>query len=174
VASSRHPLPPPEVESRLRAQFGDDIVGFEDQFGHAVATVTAGRYREIATFLRDEPDLALDYCDFTTGVDLADRGIEIVTHLHSTVHHHNVRLKVRLAQDDPRCPTLSDIYPGANWHERETAEMFGVAFEGHPQPVKLLLPEPFEGHPLRKDFPLMTREAKPWPGAALGEEEEEE
>jgi Ni,Fe-hydrogenase III component G len=58
--------------------------------------------------------------------------------------------------------------------ERETSEMFGVTFEGHPLPVKLLLPEPFEGHPLRKDFPLMSREAKPWPGAAEGEEEEEE
>ena len=52
--------------------------------------------------------------------------------------------------------------------------MFGIRFEGHPLPVKLLLPEPFDGHPLRKDFPLMSREAKPWPGAVEGEEEEEE
>lgn len=158
----------------MRAQFGQDILEFQDQSGHAVATVPANRYREIATFLRDEPELALDYCDFTGGVDFEDRGFEVVTHLFSTTHHHNVRLKVRLPHDDPVCPTLSDVYAGANWHERETTEMFGIAFEGHPQPVKLLLPEPFEGHPLRKDFPLMSREAKPWPGAAPGEEEEEE
>lgn len=125
-------------------------------------------------FLHDDPDLALDFCDFSAGVDFEDQGFEVVTHLFSTTHRHNVRLKVRLPHDDPHCPTLSDIYPGANWHERETTEMFGITFEGHPQPVKLLLPEPFEGHPLRKDFPLMSREAKPWPGAVEGEEEEEE
>ena len=174
MASSPYPLPPPEVESRLRAQFGEDILEFQDQSGHAVATIPAERYREIATFLRDEPDLALDYCDFSSGVDFGEQGFEVVTHLYSTAHRHNVRLKVKLPAEDPHCPTLSDIYPGANWHERETSEMFGVTFDGHPQPVKLLLPEPFEGHPLRKDFALMSREAKPWPGAVEGEEEEEE
>jgi NADH-quinone oxidoreductase subunit C len=175
VASTPRPLPPPEVEARLRAQFGDDVLAFEEQHGHPVATVATERYRELVTFLRDEPDFACDYCDFTTGVDFGpERGFEVVTHLFSTTLHHNVRLKVRLPFEDPVCPTISDIYPTANWHERETMEMFGIAFEGHPQPVKLLLSEPFEGHPLRKDFPLMSREAKPWPGAAEGEEEEEE
>lgn len=174
MASSRRPLPPPEVESRLRAQFGDDVLAFEDQFGHAVVTVTRERYREMATFLRDEPEIACDFCDFTGGVDVGDRGFEVVSHLYSTTHHHNVRIKVPLERQDPVCPTISDIFPTANWHERETSEMFGIGFEGHPQPVKLLLPEPFEGYPLRKDFPLMSREAKPWPGAVEGEEEEEE
>jgi NADH-quinone oxidoreductase subunit C len=139
-----------------------------------VAAVTPGRYRELVTFVRDDPALACDYCEFTSGVDFGDEGIEIVTHLFSTVHHHSVRVKLRLPADELVCPTISDLYPTANWHERETAEMFGVSFEGHPLPVKLLLPEPFEGHPLRKDFPLMSREAKPWPGAVEGEEEEEE
>jgi NADH-quinone oxidoreductase subunit C len=157
----------------LRARFGDDVVAFSDQYGHAVASITPERYREVATFLRDEPDLAFDYFDFSAGVDFEDR-FEVVTHLYSTTHNHHVRVKVLLPHDEPRCPTISDIYAGANWHERETAEMFGIEFEGHPQPVKLLLPEPFEGHPLRKDFALMSREAKPWPGAVEGEEDEEE
>ena len=175
MASSARPLPPPEVEARLRARFGDDVVAVEDQFGHAVATVQTARYREIVTFLRDDPDLSCDFCDFASGVDHGpEGGFEVVTHLYSTAHHHNVRVKVKLPHDEPVCPTISDIFPGANWHERETAEMFGITFEGHPLPVKLLLSEPFEGHPLRKDFPLMSREAKPWPGAAEGEEEEEE
>jgi NADH-quinone oxidoreductase subunit C len=173
VASSR-PLPPPEVETRLRAQFGDDVLGFEERFGHPVVTVAVERYRELVTFLRDEPDLACDYCDFTTGVDRGEQGIEIVTHVFSTTHRHNVRVKVILPADGLICPTISDIYPTANWHERETTEMFGVTFEGHPMPVKLLLPEPFEGHPMRKDFELMSRVAKPWPGAVEGESEEEE
>ncbi len=173
MASSR-PLPPPEVESRLRARFGDDVASFEDQHGHSVVTVTPERYRDVATFLRDDPDLACDYCDFTGGVDFGEDGLEIVTHLFSTTRVHSVRVKVRLPAEQPVCPTISDLFPTANWHERETAEMFGVTFEGHPMPVKLLLPEPFEGNPLRKDFPLMSREAKPWPGAVEGEEEEEE
>lgn len=168
-------LPPHEIESRLRARFGDDIASFEDQHGHAVATVPATRYRDVVTFLRDEPALACDYCDFTSAVDWgADGGFEVITHLHSNTHHHNVRLKVKLPAQDPICPTISDLFPTADWHERETTEMFGIAFDGHPKPVKLLLSEPFEGHPLRKDFVLMSRVAKPWPGAAEGEEEEEE
>jgi NADH-quinone oxidoreductase subunit C len=172
VARSPRPLPPAEIESRLRARFGDDILAFEDQYGHAVASVPRQRYHDVVSFLRDEPDLACDYLDFTAGVDFDDR-FEIVTHLHSLSNDHDVRLKVALPKDDPVCPTISDLFSGANWHERETMEMFGVHFSGHPLPVKLLLSEPFEGHPLRKDFALMSREAKPWPGAVEGEEEEE-
>lgn len=69
-----------------------------------------------------------------------------------------------LGKDQPRIPSLVDVYAGANWHEREAAEMFGIDFEGHPQLQKLYLPEGFVGHPLRKSFPLLTREVKPWPG----------
>jgi NADH-quinone oxidoreductase subunit C len=168
-------LSPDQIESRLRARFGQDILAFEEQHGHAVATVTADRYRDVCRLLRDEPDLAFDYCDFTGGVDFgADEGFEVVTHLFSLTHHHNVRVKVKLPHEDPVCPTVSDLFPTSDWHERETREMFGIRFEGHPTPVKLLLSEPFEGEPLRKDFPLMSREAKPWPGAVEGEDLEDE
>jgi NADH-quinone oxidoreductase subunit C len=168
-------LSPDGAETRLRARFGDDVAGFADQDGHAVVTVPAARYREVCRFLRDEPEFACDLVEFTAGVDLGpEDGLEVVTHLHSTSLHHDVRVKVRVPHDEPVCPTLSDLFPTCNWHERETSEMFGIRFEGHPQPIKLLLPEPFEGHPLRKDFPLMSREAKPWPGAVEGEEEDEE
>jgi hypothetical protein len=92
VATSRRPLPPPEVESRLRAQFGDDILAFEDQRGHSVITIAPDRYREIVRFLRDEPDFACDFCDFTSAVDFGDQGLQVLTHLHSTIHHHDVRM----------------------------------------------------------------------------------
>ena len=175
MGSSPRRLSPPDVEVRLRARFGDDVVSLEDQHGHAVATVQTGVYHDVCRFVRDDPDFACDYCDFTGGVDWGpDGGFEVISHLYSTLHHHSVRVKVKLPHDDPVCPTVSDLYPTSDWHERETAEMFGIRFEGHPKPVKLLLSEPFEGHPLRKDFPLMSREAKPWPGAVEGEEEEEE
>jgi NADH-quinone oxidoreductase subunit C len=175
VASSRSPLSAAEIADRLRAQFGDDILGTEDVHGHAVATVKPERYREVARFLRDDRDLAFDLFDFLAGVDYTPKGggFQVVTHLYSTAHKHNARLKVDCDTAEPHCPTLSDLWPGANWHEREAAELFGIVFDGHPHLVKLLLPEQFEGNPLRKDFALMTREAKPWPGEAEGEEIEE-
>lgn len=167
-------LSPDDAASRLRARFGDDVVDVTDQHGHTAATVTRGRYHDVCRFVRDEPEFACDYADFTTGVDRGeDLGFEVVTHLFSTTHHHDVRVKAVVPYDDPTLATVSDLWPTCDWHERETAEMFGIRFEGHPQPVKLLLSEQFEGHPLRKDFSLMTREAKPWPGAVEGEEEEE-
>jgi NADH-quinone oxidoreductase subunit C len=164
----------PDVEGRLRARFGQDILEFADQFGDAVAVVASGRYHEVVALCRDEPELACDYCEFVSAVDRGEDGLEVVTELYSNARKINVRVKVRLPGEGGVLPTISDLYPAANWHERETMEMFGVDFAGHPQPVKLLLPEPFEGHPLRKDFALMTRAAKPWPGAAEGEEEDEE
>ncbi|HWO71046.1 MAG TPA: NADH-quinone oxidoreductase subunit C [Actinomycetota bacterium] len=175
MASSRSPLSPSEVIERLRARFGDDIRTAQEVHGHPVVTVSRDRYVEVARFLRDDPDLAFDFFDFLGAVDYRPkgRGFEVVTHLFSTRHGHNVRLKVECDPEDPRCPTLTEVWPGANWHEREAWELFGIVFEGHPHLVKLLLPEQFEGHPLRKDFVLMTREAKPWPGAAEGEEIEE-
>jgi len=177
VASSpnRSPLPPADIADRLRAQFGDDVLGFEEVHGHATVKAAPARYREIAQFLRDDPALGFDFFDFLTGVDYRGKGAgyQVVTHLYSTRHEHHVRLRVDCDAEDPRCPTLSDLWAGANWHERETWELFGIVFEGHPHLVKLVLPEQFEGYPLRKDFALMTREAKPWPGAVEGEEIEE-
>jgi NADH-quinone oxidoreductase subunit C len=172
---NRNPLSPADVADRLRAQFGDDVLESSDVHGHAVVRVTPARYQEIGRFLRDDPDLDFDLFDFLAGVDFTPKGggFEVVVHLYSTGHNHHVRLKVECDAGEPHCPTLREVWPGADWHEREAAELFGVTFDGHPHLVKLLLPEQFEGHPLRKDFALMTREAKPWPGATEGEEIEE-
>jgi NADH-quinone oxidoreductase subunit C len=173
--ASRRPLSVPDVGNALRAQFGQDLADVADRDGHAVVSITSARYRELITVLRDDPEFDCDYFDFLTAVDYPEAGqFELAVHVYSNSHNHHVRVKLRIPRDEPVTPSIHDLYPGANWHERETMEMFGVAFEGHPQPVKLLLPEPFEGHPLRKDFALMTRAAKPWPGEAEGEEGEEE
>ena len=173
MARSARPLPSPEIESRLRARFGDAVADVREQYGHAAVTIARESYHDAVRFLRDEPELSCDYLDFIAGVDFDDR-FEVVTHLHSVSRSHDVRLKVPIPKDDAECPSISDLFAGANWHERETMEMFGIRFAGHPLPVKLLLPEPFDGYPLRKDFPLISREVKPWPGDVEGEEEEEE
>lgn len=168
------PLSVDEVGPRLRARFGEEVEVI-DAVGHPVATVPEARYRDVIRMLRDDPDFACDFCDFTSAVDRGpDGGFEVVTHLYSTTHHHNVRVKVRLPYEEPAIDSIHDLFPTCDWHEREMMEMFGITVRNHPRPVKLLLSEPFEGHPLRKDFPLMSREVKPWPGAVEGEEDEEE
>ncbi|MGH2724045.1 MAG: NADH-quinone oxidoreductase subunit C [Actinomycetota bacterium] len=174
MASSPGPLSGAEITERLRARFGRDLVEADDAQGQAAVRIVPERYREMVVTLRDDTAFACDFFDFTSAVDRGEDGFDVVTQLWSTSRRHAVRVKVACDREDPHCPSLVEIYPGANWHERETWELFGIRFDGHPQLVKLVLPEQFEGYPLRKDFVLMTRVAKPWPGAEEGVEEEEE
>jgi NADH-quinone oxidoreductase subunit C len=168
-------LSPAEIGDRLRARFGDGILSVDDVYGHAVVAVGPALSVELATFLRDEPDLDFDYFDFLSAVDRTpkDGGFEVVTHVYSIRHNHHCRMRVAAGEDEPHVPTLSGVWSGANWCERETWELFGIGFDGHPHLVKLVLSEQFEGHPMRKSFALMSREAKPWPGAVEGEEVED-
>jgi NADH-quinone oxidoreductase subunit C len=158
------PLPATDITERLRARFGQDVLEASDALGQAWIRVGPERYREVVETLRDDEEFACDYLDFVAGVDRGEDGFDVLAQLYSTSRRHQVRVKVAAGREDPVAPSISDLYPGANWHERETWELFGIRFDGHPQLVKLVLPEQFEGHPLRKDFPLTTRLAKPWPG----------
>jgi NADH-quinone oxidoreductase subunit C len=164
VASSPSRLQPADVVERLAAQFGDDILDAHESFGHVAVAVEPARYRELAEFVRDDPGIACDFYEYTAGVDRREGGYEVVSQMTSSTTGLSVRIKVPCDAENPTCPTISDVYPGANWHERETWELVGIVFEGHPHLVKLVLPEQFEGFPLRKSFELMSRVAKPWPG----------
>jgi NADH-quinone oxidoreductase subunit C len=168
VASSP-PLPATEIGERIRSRFGEDVLESSDALGQAAVRIAPQRYRELIQTLRDDSEFACDFLDFVGGVDRGEEGFDVVVQLYSTRRHHQVRVKLAAEGEDPVVPTISDLYPGANWHERETWELFGIRFDGHPQLVKLLLPEQFEGYPLRKDFPLTTRLAKPWPGEETSE-----
>jgi NADH-quinone oxidoreductase subunit C len=95
--------------------------------------------------------------------DLEER-YEVICRLSSVTDASSVHLVTSLPKDDPTIASLVPTFGGAEWHEREAAEMFGIAFEGHPHLVKLYLPDGFEGNPLRKSFALLAREVKPWPG----------
>lgn len=105
-----------------------------------------------------------DFFDWLTGYDEAP-GIAVVAHLYSVGDGQRLLLRTLLSADPPVLASVTGVWRGADWHERETAEMFGVIFEGHPDPRPLLLPDGLAGHPLRKDFGLAARE-RPWPGAA--------
>ncbi|MGW8768972.1 NADH-quinone oxidoreductase subunit C, partial [Streptomyces sp. NPDC055815] len=117
------------------------------------------------TTARDE--LGCTYFDWLSAVDEPGTGFRVCAHVVALGEGTPKRLLLRttVPHEAPVLPTAVGVYAGAGWHERETHEMFGVAFEGHPHLVPLLLPENFEGHPLRKDFVLAARVAKAWPGA---------
>ncbi len=126
-------------------------------------TVPAPQWLTALAFARDR--LAAGFFDWLTAVDDGPGGLRVVVHLYSLGGRHHVFLHTRPNGPSPHLPSATALYRGADWHERETWEMFGVTFDGHPRLVPLLLPDGFEGHPLRKDFALATRAAREWPGA---------
>ncbi len=102
--------------------------------------------------------------DRTSGYGGGDTRFQLLARVVNVVDHDDVLLKADVPDDTLAMPTWSGFYAGANWHEREMREMFGIEFVGHPDPRNLYLPGEFEGFPLRKDFPLLSRVVKPWPG----------
>ncbi|WP_236583427.1 NADH-quinone oxidoreductase subunit C, partial [Streptomyces sp. MBT53] len=110
-------------------------------------------------------DLGCTYFDWLSAVDEPGTGFRVSAHVVALSPVRRLLVRTTVPHGAPVLPTAVDVYAGAAWHERETHEMFGVDFEGHPALDHLLLPETFEGHPLRKDFVLAARVAKAWPGA---------
>jgi NADH-quinone oxidoreductase subunit C len=157
-------------------ELGDRLAGLHEEatvslsgggaWARATVDVPVAGWPDAVRTTRDDADLNCDFFDWLSAVDEVDEGFSIVTHLWSTGHRHGLLLRTRVPRDAAELPSIVDIYPGAAWHERETYEMFGVSFAGHPGGLKpLLLPPEFEGHPLRKEFVLAARVAKAWPGA---------
>ena len=158
-------MTPEEIVAHLQEVDASFVERSEVQFGQASVWVPADKWVACGTHLKECGRCHFDMFTFMSGVDWPEQNeIEVVTHVYSVRRQHHLNMKIRVARDGGKVPTLSGIWRGANWQERETWELFGVTFEGHPHLVKLLLPEAFEGFPLRKDFLLMTREAKEWEG----------
>ncbi|MCU0300818.1 MAG: NADH-quinone oxidoreductase subunit C [Candidatus Nanopelagicales bacterium] len=107
--------------------------------------------------LRDEPGLRFEICHSVSGVHYpGDQGRELhaVIHLLSITHKRRIRLEVACPDQDPHVPSLTAVWPSADWHERETWDMFGIVFDGHPSLTRILMPDDWPGHPQRKDYPL--------------------
>jgi NADH-quinone oxidoreductase subunit C len=135
-------------------------------FGPTALDVPAEQWVAAHEVLRDA--VGLTFFDFLSASDELTDGFRVVSHLADFwggAHVEHVLVRTLIPRATPVLGSLSDLYAGANWHERETYEMFGITFEDHPNLVPLLLPEGFEGNPLRKEFVLASRVAKPWPGA---------
>ena len=149
------------VLDALTSRFGDAITGTESAFGDEIAIVKRERLVEVATFLRDDPAMAMDLPSFCTVIDWLgfDRPrYQVVYQLRSLPRNHRVRLKVDLDEDDLACPSLAGLWPAFNWLEREAFDMYGVTFTGHPDLRRIYLYDEFVGHPLRKDYPKDRRQ----------------
>jgi NADH-quinone oxidoreductase subunit C len=155
-------LTPERVEQRLRDSFPG--VPFDRQAGSAVRDHTlvlpADRLVEVCTFLRDDPELRFALLSWIGGVDWLPREprFEVVYHLLSIEQACRFVLKVRVHEAEPHLPSVTGVWPTANWHERETYDFYGIVFDGHPDLTRILLPDDWEGWPLRKDSPLGYQE----------------
>ena len=154
-------LSPDAITARLRAALGVEL---DHDASQDVITVTVPPPAWVAALVCARDDLGCDFFDWLTGVDELDAGIAVLAHVYSLAGRHHLLLRTLLA-DDTALATATSIYRGAAWHERETHEMFGVVFAGHPGLDPLLLPEGFEQVPLRKNFVLAARHERDWPGA---------
>jgi NADH-quinone oxidoreductase subunit C len=154
-----------ELLQRLRDRFSAAIVDTHEFRGDTTVVVDRTALVDVLRFCRDEPALAFDVLmDLTAADYLKYPGredgprFEVVYQLYSVGHNHRLRLKVRVDEDDAVVPTVVPLWPIANWLEREVWDMFGVRFEGHPDPRRLLMYEQFVGHALRKDYPINRRQ----------------
>jgi len=154
-----------QILQRLRDRFGAAIVDTHESLGDTTAVVERAAVVDALRFCRDEPELAFDMLTDLTAADYLkfpgrEDGprFEVVYQLYSLPHNHRVRLKVRVDEDDAVVPTAVELWPIANWLEREVWDMFGVRFEGHPDLRRLLMYEEFVGHALRKDYPINRRQ----------------
>jgi NADH-quinone oxidoreductase subunit C len=137
-----------ELAERVHGRYPDVLVARSE------ATVVVDRdvLLDCLSFLRADPGLALDFLSSVTATDRPDRTPRfwVVYELSSVAHRHRLRVKVGLPEDDPRVTSVTGMFPSADWFEREVYDFFGVVFDGHPNLVRILLPDDWEGHPLRK------------------------
>jgi len=145
---------------KVRQQFGAAITEAVATLGQQIVRVNKQSLVEVCRFLHDDPDAAFDMCADLTLVhwpDRKDQELDLVINLYSVSHNRRLRVKASMADGDS-CPSLTGVWAGADWMEREAYDMFGVKFEGHPDLRRILLPEDWPGFPLRKEYPIEYRD----------------
>lgn len=144
-----------EAVEKIKGDSPDSIGEVFEALGEITAFVPKGFLVEVCEKLKKDHgfDLLADLCGADRGPE-EDPRFEVNYHLFSTTHHNRLRLKVRVSEDSPTVETVTTVWRTANWHERETYDLVGIVFEGHPDLRRILLPSDFDGHALRKDYPL--------------------
>ncbi|HUL44104.1 MAG TPA: NADH-quinone oxidoreductase subunit C [Bacteroidota bacterium] len=146
-------MTPQQISEKLKAQFSDRIREVKTEgVPDPSVKVAPEAIGEIAKFLRDDADLRFDYLMCLSGVDLGKNLLGVVYNLSSMTHRHKITVKVEVPVENPVMPSVSSVWPTANWHEREAFDLFGIRFTGHPDLRRILLPDDWDGHPLRKDY----------------------
>ena len=142
-----------EIQAKLKAQFGEAVGDLSEAKIDPFVVIKPDKIVEVCQFAKDDASLAFDYCEDVTGIDWPARSsIEVVYHLFSLQHRHAIVLKVALDRAQPAVATVEGVWKAANWLEREVYDMLGVNFAGHPDMRRILLPDDWVGHPLRKDY----------------------
>ena len=141
-----------EIYDILKTKFGDAVTEMKQNVIQPWITIVPEKMKEICLFLRDENAMQFDYLPCLSGVDYNNGKLGIVYHLSSMVHKHKIVLKTFCSKDNPHIQSISDVWGTANWHEREAFDLFGIIIDGHPDLRRILLPDDWEGNPLRKDY----------------------
>ncbi len=150
---------------KLQENFPHDIIEIKECAGQVSVTVQRDRIVDILRFLHDDGELLFDHLADVTAVDWLGKKeprFEVVYNLFSIRYKQFIRIKVQVPENDPRVDSVTCIWKTANWLERECYDMFGIVFEGHPDLRRILMPEDWEGYPLRKDYPLFLEEEQEW------------
>ena len=152
---------------RVQERFAQDIVETHAFRGDETVVVRPAALQAVARFLKETPELdfnflmdatAVDFLFFAGGRVQKEYRFEVVYHFFSLKNNHRLRVKVQLDEKDPQVDTLSELWPSANWYEREVWDMYGIRFKGHPNLKRILMYEEFQGHALRKDYPFNKRQ----------------
>ncbi len=147
------PAPPAAVVDRLRQHFPEAVLDVATFRGEITVLLAREAILDVARFLRDDPETSFDLPTVVTGIHYVGRDYdyEVLYHLYSLARGHRLRLKVRLREGES-VASVTSIWPGANWPEREAYDLVGIHFSGHPDLRRIIMPEDYTDHPLRKDF----------------------
>ncbi|MCS1352275.1 NADH-quinone oxidoreductase subunit C [Mechercharimyces sp. CAU 1602] len=144
-----------EWVATISAELGEDVIqeAYINQRNNHLLTwvVPPSKWRGVASFLRDDPSFSFDYLRHFAGLDQGEY-LEVVVHLHSFIHKHDLCIHVPTPKEEATVPSVTDIWAGADWNEREAYDLLGISFTGHPNLRRILLPDDWTGHPLRKDY----------------------
>lgn len=147
-----------DLSQRIKLKFSAVILEETEQFGQLSISIKKENVVPVLQFLRDEPELDFDYLMDLFGVDYLEMGglerFAVIYNLFSMKHQHRLRIKAFVPESDLSLDSVQHLWPAANWAEREVYDMYGISFRNHPDLKRILCPDEFVGHPLRKDFPL--------------------
>ncbi len=161
-------LDPKDIAEKIKVQFPDQVIEVAEFRDQVSVIIKRDQVVAVLKYLHDDPVLSFDHLQDLTAVDYKgkkDIRFEVVYNLYSTRYRHHIRIRAQVPENDTKINSAVPVWSGADWHERECFDMFGIEFTGHPDLRRILMPEDWEGYPLRKDYPLKGPELdKDWPG----------